>query len=207
MTRIRTALAIGSMALLGVAGTGSSALATDGGHSPAQPVKVKHSTGHPPKPAKTAECLARNGAKVTKLKDGYRIEVPAEKAAAAVKACAKYLPPGHAPKGDGKLIIQIGSVKKGAARAGDQFVKCLKDHGALPQEAAGESGSKRSDVTEEVIRSGVPEGGTVIEGEDGSTHVVSESGSTTPAKAVKAVKVPEACEKFAPPGAELHTAR
>lgn len=183
MMRIRTVVAVGSMALLGVAGTGSTALASDGGHAPTQPTQIKHVTGHPPNPAQVVRCFRANGGKVTRLKDGgYQIDVTA----ASARACKRYLPPGAFPKDGAKLVLRIGgSAKpKGPGKVDEKFVQCLKDNGvAVPGTVA--SDEKVGTVT------GVPGDASVTKGQDGSVSV-RVGGSAKP------VDVPDECEPLAP---------
>ena len=179
MMRIRTVVAVGSMALLGVVATGSSALAT-GGPAPA--------TAKPVSPAKVAHCLGQAGATVTRTEGGgYKIVVPGRKIAHALRACKQYLPPGTAAPtghGSGSLVIQIGGAPTAAfGKADKKFVQCLTDHGAQPPAVtgAGKVGTTApgadvavpSDDGPTTIVSGTVVSGTVGSDDGGPSTVVS----------------------------------
>jgi hypothetical protein len=202
MMRIRTVVAVGSMALLGVVATGSSALAADGGHSPAKAGTAK---AQPVNPAKAARCLARAGATVTRVKGGgYRIVIPGASVGHATRACKQYLPPGHVPSGTGTLVLQLGGAPTAAFGTGEKFVKCLAAHGAPPAATPGNSGLVTSEAPSGTAAApGGPT--TIVSGEVGSddggpSAVISADGA-------KVVKAQQACVSLAPnPGVVLQSA-
>jgi hypothetical protein len=193
MKRITRVVAVGSMALIGVAGSASTALATTGGDSgPGQNVS----------PARVARCLAAHGGQVSRTAGGgYQIVIPSSRVKEATTACRRYLPskPGQ-PKVGGKhgskLVIRIegktvhpgGSQAPGDPAKAKKYLDCLDDNGA-PGVVKSADGTK---IVGEA---------TVIAGTEGAADsVVKEDGSTA-AKAPgdpKLVKALQACASLAP---------
>jgi hypothetical protein len=203
MRRFTTVAAVGTMALLGIAATGSTALASGGGTSGGGP-------GHPGNPARAARCLAAHGADVTRTNGGgYRISIPAGRVGEATTACKRFLPgaPGpikSAPSGHGSgpmvIHIQPGAKQSHAASASKlkELARCLKDHGA-PGVTMGDG---------KMIVGGT----TVIAGTKGTSDGVDQDGdgpATAKAPAQddpKLHKAMQACASAAPAsGVELST--
>jgi hypothetical protein len=194
MSRIRTVVAVGSMALLGVVATGSSALASSGAASGTHP-------GTQFDPAKAARCFAAHGAKVQKVGDGaYKVTIPASKVRSATKACQKYLPtpPGDAkdlplPTGKGTVTLQFGA--KEASRADkakfDKLRQCLEDHGIDAPDTGGQV------VLKKVQQNGTTTAGTPV----GPGDVVID-GKTTKAAGVA---IPEDCASLVPEPPKLES--